>query len=137
MEEIKIDATKANSIEQLVDDIVQIYAEKDYHPFPREDCKKIMGEHYEKNVNLIPHLDLYFSDIAGYCSWGRKILKWSNNQVREAENRLKKTFFEKYPQYKMVKHLITEANTPDLYRVMRIYETMRKLLLRVLSQLQA
>jgi hypothetical protein len=122
-------------VNEMIIELSNLY-EESHGPFPYSDCRKLIGKEVKRYEDLTADLNMYFSTIAGYCSWGKRILKWSNDQVKEAEARLEKTFFEKYPQYGALKHLITEANTPDLYKEMTVYESMRALLLSVFSQLQ-
>ena len=126
---------KNNPITELVNELVQVYQEEGRYPFPYKDCKKVRDGNFALYDNFIPHLDLYFSDIAGYCSWGKKLAQWPDDKVGEAKARLEKSFFERYPHYRALESLITETNTPDLYKALQIYESMRELLLNILSQL--
>ncbi len=88
-----------------------------------------------KNSALIPDLDLYLSDLAGYASWGKKILDWPKEKMMEAQAKLAKTFFELHPQYLSLAPLITETKTPALASQMALYEKLRIEILDLLSGL--
>jgi YxiJ-like protein len=121
--------------EQLIDAILRRLEEKRQHPFPYDGCRKILRESDNRYENLIPDLDIYFSDIAGYCSWGKKILDWPKEKIQEAKERLEEDFFEKYPKYKPLEPMLTETNVPDLHAELALYETMRTKLLQLLTRL--
>ena len=125
----------SKTIEQMVDELLHLYEEKRRSPFPRTGCRKILRGSGDRYEGLIPDLDLYFSDIAGYCSWGRKILHWPKEKVQEVKDGLGRSFFEKYPKYKPLEPMITESHTPDLHAKLRLYETMRTRLIELLNRI--
>jgi hypothetical protein len=125
---------QANS-QEIARALMCLYEESCQTPFPYEDSRKLLREEKGQYEGLIPSLDFYFSTIAGYCSWGKRILKWNEEKIKEAKDLLGKSFFEKYPQYKPLEQMVTEANTPALYKELVAYETMRLNLLRLLSLL--
>jgi len=88
-----------------------------------------------KDAALIPDLDLYCLDLAGYASWGKKILDWPREKMLEARAKVEKSFFELHPKYLPLAPLITEMKTPDLASRMAIYEKLRIEILNLLSGL--
>jgi hypothetical protein len=123
-----------NMKESLVRDLNPLY-EKSRHPFAYADCRKLLhqGATYE---GLAADLDLYLKDIAGYCTWGRRLLKWSKPEIEKALATLSRSFFEKNPEYKPLESQITEENTPDLYADLVLHEKMRQTLLSLFSLLR-
>ncbi|MGH9769185.1 MAG: hypothetical protein ACREAB_17295 [Blastocatellia bacterium] len=113
----------------------RIFTEELGKPFPYEDCRRVMDEAGMKDSALIPDLDLYLSNLAGYASWGKKILDWPREKMLEARARLTKTFFELHQQYLSLAPLITETKTPDLAFQMALYEKLRIEMLDLLSKL--
>ena len=105
--------------------------------FPYSDCRKASGLAGIRPGDLIPDLDLYFSELAGYCSWDGRILKWLPEKIATVKVRLSKTFFERYPQYRALQSVISEAETPDLMRDLALHEEMRNTLTTVLENLEA
>lgn len=102
-------------------------------PFPYEGLRQLLGEAEATYDGLIPDLDMYFSTIAGYCSWGSRLLKWDNEKVDQVIANLESGFFEKHPRYKPLESIITQ---PDLVAKLNIYETMRVELRHLLKCLQ-
>jgi hypothetical protein len=123
------------TLEEAADDLLHTYEEEFRMPFPYADCRKLRREGGDRYEGLIPDLDMYFSDIAGYCSWGKRILKWPKEKVLEVRERLSKSFFEKHPQYKPLEAMITESNTPSLYTRLIACEKLRLKLLEILTRL--
>ncbi len=119
----------------IIDELLPLYEEACRLPFPYEGSRKLLQQSDGQYKGLVPSLDTYFSDIAGYCSWGERILKWQREKAEEAKEKLQSSFFEKYPEYKPLESMITESNTFDLFTSLALYEKMRTKLLRVLSHL--
>ena len=100
-------------------------------PFPYEGCRKLVrstGHHYEY---LIPFLDLYFGDIAGYARSTKRFWRWDNDEMKQAQETIKLSFFERHPDYLELEVMITSDDTPDLYTYMVVHEQMRTLLLKL------
>ncbi len=113
----------------------RIFKEELGKPFPYEDCRQVMEEAGMKDTALIPDLDIYLSDLAGYASWGKKILDWPREKMLEAQAKLARTFFDLHPQYAPLAPLITETKTPDLASRIAVYEKLRIEMLDLLSRL--
>lgn len=123
------------NMKESADKLRRIFKEELGKPFPYEDCRRVLEEAGMKGAALIPDLDLYLSDLAGYASWGKKILNWPREKMLEAQAKLAKTFFELHPQYFPLAPLITEMKTPDLASQMALYEKLRIEMLDLLSRL--
>jgi len=121
--------------EELAAEVKRLYEEEARLPFPYDGCRTLLEGNEDEFEGFIPNLDLYFMDIAGYCSSGTAILKWPEDKVREAQSRICLTFFELYPQYGVLKNFISELAAPDLYEDLMLYEEMRSKLLELFSRL--
>jgi hypothetical protein len=121
--------------EELAAEVKRLYEEEARLPFPYDGCRTLLEGNEDEFEGFIPNLDLYFMDIAGYCSSGTAILKWPEDKVREAQSRICLTFFELYPQYGVLKNFISESAAPDLYEDLMLYEEMRSKLLELFSRL--
>jgi hypothetical protein len=104
-------------------------------PFPYAGCRKLYALVGEEAKDLIPDLDLYFSDLAGYCSRGSRVVKMSAREISHARKTASKSFFEVHPKYDSLRVFITEAGTPDLFRCLDLYKQLRVTLLEILDQM--
>lgn len=107
-------------------------------PFPYDDCRRVLakaGEIADGEIadGLIPDLDLYFSDIAGYCSYGKKLLGLPQNELAAARATLETSFFEKHPEYRALAPWINEIETPRLSADLSRHEEVRCRLLELIS----
>lgn len=121
-----------NANSELAERLAALYRQRDQGPFPYEDIRKLVqkaGTHHE---GLIPDLDLYFSTIVGYCSWGKRILNWDADKRHRALTYAKRGFFERHPEYKSLLPLIRESN---LSKQLDDTEEMRTALLQLLISL--
>ena len=116
-------------------------------PFPYDDVrhiertltsrKKITRRAIAKG--FIPDLSWYLSNIAGCSSWGKESLKWDNEKRILFTQLMSQDFFEKHPEYFLVRRWITEVNTPRLYLTLVLYDELRTnvlALIRLLDQLE-
>jgi hypothetical protein len=122
-------------MKEAADELRRLYEKELRKPFPYEDCKRVMEESGMKGTVLIPDLDIYWSDLAGYASLGKKILNWPRGKMLEARARMEKSFFELHPKYLSLAPLITEMKTPDLTSRMALYEKLRVEMIDLLSRL--
>jgi len=125
------------SPETLADTLFKAFNEEMMRPFPYSGARKLRHDDGGIYEGLIPDLDLFASQIAGYCSWGKGILKWSEEKVDEAERTIGKSFFDKHPKYKPLEPLITEENTPDLHAWLTLQERIRSRLLELFALLRS
>lgn len=101
------------------------------HPFPYADCRKMQVLAGDQAADLIPDLDAYFADLAGYCSRGSRIARMSPEEFLKMKKTVEKSFFEKHPQYEAIRKFITESDTPVLFRGLELSEQMRVALLNI------
>jgi hypothetical protein len=122
--------TEDKLLRELFERITLLFQEA-CRPFPYAGCRKLYALVGEEAKNLIPDLDLYFSDLAGYCSRGSRIVKMSARETSHAKKTASKSFFEIHPKYNSLRVFITETGTPDLFRELDLYEQMRVALLQI------
>lgn len=122
------------TIEEQADEILLLFRES-CRPFPYAGCRALIRDTGKAHEDFIPDLDLYFSEIAGYCSWGRKILMWPKEKLSEVQSILSRSFFEKHPQYQTLQSAVNKTETPDLYESLKLYEKMRGDLADLISRL--
>jgi len=119
---------------QLAKALEQLYKEA-HHPFPYGDCRKILRDNPDMRFSgLIPDLDVYFSLIVGRASYGKRILRWPKEQIEQIQTELRRSFFDQFPVYLPLREQMTSS--PDLGRDLAAVDTMRDLLLKLLSRLQ-
>ena len=122
-------------LKNLTETLGRLFEDDKKKPFPYEDCRKISVLGRVKPGDLIPDLDLYFSKLAGYCSWDGRILKWPHEKVAYVRKDISKSFFEKHPEYQPLRETITETVAPDLFSDLALHEEMRQTLLKILDSL--
>ena len=81
----------------------------------------------------MPDLDLYFSTLAGYCSWGKRLLTWDDETVKTAKAYAAQGFFERHPEYGSLLPFIDQSG---LNQELDIHEEMRTALLALLISLE-
>ena len=123
-------------IEEKLKILQELYRGGLLYPFPHQDCRKIVSENEDDFEGFIPSLDIYFSDIAGFCSYGNRIKSWSMEEVEDAENQLNKSFFYRFPKFSELKIRINSKETPMLHNQLLIYDLMRLTLVDVLSEIR-
>lgn len=122
-------------IQEKLEILQSLYKADLLNPFPYDDCRKLLANKNGDFEDLIPCLDLYFSRIAGYCSWGKRSLNWTSEKIEETRHGLRQSFFQKFPKYAALKSSINEKNTPELFNQLLVYDLMRLTLLDVLSEM--
>ena len=122
----------AQALETLTETLDKLY-EDILHPFPYADIRHIYKTVTSRKIKTRRAIDKGFSadlntygmEISAVPSWGTKIFQWSGaDRIRRAYW-LGKPFFERWPQYILVRRWITEANTPDLHHDFVLHEEMR------------
>lgn len=103
-------------------------------PFPYEDCRSLQRED-PRYAALIPDLDSYFSELAGYRSWGRRILAWPESKVEDVRRRLEMPFGERFAAYRDLQ--ASSAEVSELRKALETAERTRTLLLALLDQVQS
>lgn len=110
-----------------------LYEEACRIPFPYDGIRELLQEAGGGYTGFIPDLNLYFATIAGYCSWGNRLLKWDDEKVYRTSAALKRGFFDKHPEYKRLESMITQQ---DIVAKLRAYEEIRRELLHLLERIQ-
>jgi|SRR5688572_24497146 len=109
----------------------------DKGPFPYKGCRwlrtAVQGDHHD----LIPCLDIYLSDVAGYRSWGKKILRWPDEKIADVEKRLGQSFFERFPVYGDLQSVIESPEASDVSEALDNANQTRAVLLRLLSLIRS
>ena len=97
-----------NEVEEKLRILQKLYKSDFLRPFPYEDCRKILKQLNYQNHDLIPCLDVYFSDVAGFCSSGKRVENWSTEKITDAKIKLNKSFFDRFPKLSELKAKINE-----------------------------
>lgn len=95
---------KRRSVAEVVDKLVRSHEEDCQRPFPYADSRKLRQEDTDRYDNLIAHLVLYFYEISSHCGGVKKILKWPNERLLKSLERLRKSFFDRHPEYKLLEY---------------------------------
>jgi hypothetical protein len=111
------------TISRLYDEIL--------HPFPYADCRKIQAQFKNAPDGLIPDLDVYFADLAGYCSRGNRIIRMSTQEFLNVKKVASQSFFEKHPEYECIRSFVSEKNSPTLFRDLNYCEEIRAAFLKI------
>ena len=110
-------------------EVKNIYENELSSAFPSEDIVKlenILGNDHPEAQEFVAHFEEFCMLIAGSCTYviGKKNIPKYQAQF------LKEDFFSSYPQYAFLQPLLRDY--PDLYKVMKNYETARELLVKIL-----
>ena len=119
----------------LPEEITELVA-SDRRPFPYEDCRRLLAANPGEYKDLIPDLDQYFSMIAGYASSASLFDRWEQTRLGQARSDISNSFFEDHPEYDLLRPEINLSDTPHLHDRLELYETLRQLLLRLMSEAQ-
>src|SRR5688572_25517783 len=111
--------------ERIAEKIKQMSDEECRGPFPYDDCRWLRNEFHDISDDLIPDLDMWFFDIYGYASHGKRLIKLSEEEVLRARGLLCLSFFDKHPEHAWLKMHITQSATPDLYEDMDLADRLR------------
>ena len=111
--------------------------EADRGPFPYRGCFQLKATSPERYHDLTPDLDVYLSEIAGYRSWGRRILRWADDKIESVQSRLRLSFFDRFPAYTDLKALLALSVAPDVAEALDNADQTRAVLLELLRKIQA
>jgi hypothetical protein len=101
-------------------------------PFPYEGCRRLRAAVDDRHDGFIPDLDAYLSELAGYRSWGKRILTWSDDKIAVVANRLSQSFFDRFPTYAELKPILEVTQAPDVRYALQNAEQTREVLLHLL-----
>jgi hypothetical protein len=105
-------------------------------PFPYDGCRWLRVAADYRHDGLVPDLDGYLSEFAGYRSWGKKILEWPDEKIATVEKRLSRSFFERFPAYTELKPLLGSYEASDVRRTLHNAEQTREALLQLFSAIR-
>lgn len=105
-----------------------------YGPFPYADCHQLQ-EHVTHREYLIPDLDIYFAEVAGYGSSASRLEQREKQQLHDSLKYLRMTFFEKHPEHRHLEEKIDSGDTPELERRLRATNTVRLEILPIIERL--
>jgi hypothetical protein len=113
--------------------LASLYKKSSESAFPYQKVREVLQKAGTSSGSLVPDLDLHFSTLAGYCSWGKRLLTWDDDKVKTATGFAAQGFFERHPEYSSLLPFIDQS---DLNQELEIYEEMRTALLALLVSLQ-
>jgi hypothetical protein len=114
-------------------ELEELYKSRLLGRFPYDDCYWVAKQAEIESGDLIPELDTYFADIAGYCSSASRLDKRPIEQLELGKKLLKMSFFERHPSLAHIAPLITPDQTPKLYERIKYSEQARLALLDLLD----
>ncbi len=134
------------AFETLIETLGRL-GKKAHRPFPTADIRHIYKKVTSRKIQTRRAIDKGFSadlntydmEISGASSWGTKIFQWSPAERKKRAYWLGQPFFDRWPEYVLIRRWITEENTPDLYRDFVLHEEMRVnvlALIRLLDKVQ-
>ena len=83
-------------------------------PFPYAGCRRLKAAVRTRHEALIPDLDSYLSELAGYRTWGKRILQWPDEKFKAVEARLQDSFFDRFPAYDKLKPVLASSDAADV-----------------------
>lgn len=122
----------AQALETILETLAWL-KEADDRPFPYADIRHIYKTVTSRKIRTRraidkgfgPDLNTYQMEISSVSRWGVKIFQWPSAERKKGAYWLGQPFFERWPQYLLVRRWIREVNTSDLYRDFVLYEEMR------------
>jgi hypothetical protein len=130
--DVESEKDKPNS---LAKEVERCYQLEFLHPFPYKDCYRLQRLKPDLTSHLIPHLDLFFSFIAGYSSSATRLRNRTQHELRTAIPKLKRSFFDVHPEYKSLAKLITPSDTPALHHELHLADQLRFKLVELMQPL--
>lgn len=124
---------KNSDLISTAEQLTALYKQSAQGRFPYDDIRNLFRKAGTSYEGLVPDLDLYFSSIAGYCSWGKRILNWDTERRQKALTYASRSFFDRHPEYKSLMPFIEQS---ELSKQLDNIEEMRTTLLRVLTSLE-
>jgi len=108
----------------------------DTGPFPYDGCRRLRPDRSPETHGLEPDLDVYLGDLAGYRSWGKRILKWPDAKIKSVEEQLSRSFFDCFPQYRVLTERLAAGVAPDVSQALANADETREVLLQLLSAIR-
>jgi hypothetical protein len=109
----------------------------DVGPFPYAGCRRLLAAGGGRDDGLIPDLDMYLGEIAGYRSWGKKILQWPDEKIQTVERRLQQSFLDRFTVYAELEPVLSSLDVPDVRDALFKADRTRAALQELLSAIRA
>jgi hypothetical protein len=103
--------------------------------FPYEDCRKLQRIS-GADASLIPDLDAYLSEVAGYRSWGKRIVSWPDDKIDEVEGRIDASFFDRFPAHGPLREIIEADEVPNVRNAIARADQTRAVLRDLLREMK-
>jgi hypothetical protein len=119
--------------DELVSELRRIDS-ADRGAFPYDDCRhlqRISGA----DASLIPDLDAYLSEIAGYRSWGMRIASWQDQKIEAVERRISSSFLDRFPVHSALSDTLRSDEVPNLRSAIARADETRAVLRELLREL--
>lgn len=123
-----------SQIDNLLQQLAEIH-EQDCGPFPYRDCRYAISM-AGGDASLIPDLDLYRGELAGYRSWGRRTLRWSDRAIEGVLKYISRPFFVRHPAHARLESILRSDACPDSNRVFIMDDRSRAVLGELLHAIQ-
>lgn len=85
----------------------------------------------------MPDLDIYSAFIAGYASSATQLAARPVGELRAALPRLRRSFFDTYPQHLPLRHILSEDAYPRLWHELRTGDELRAQLATLMEDILA
>ena len=121
-------------VKQKAIELQEFLSDKLAGTFPHRDAKKFAARFGEEGDRFIAAMEVFHSNIAGYCNSGSKWLQASEQRIAECRRDVGKSFFDHYPALRKFEAHLPEF--PDLVEVMTLYEVARKRLIALMATLE-
>jgi hypothetical protein len=102
-----------SDMKSLLEQLATLTTE-DVGPFPYDGCREMKNFDATTYAALIPDLDRYLSEIAGYRSWGKRLMTWPDEKIDEVERRIRQSFTDRHPEYARAKFPSDVQNALDV-----------------------
>lgn len=104
-------------------------------PFPYEDCRRLRKQAGLEDDRLVACLDLYFADMFGLSAYACQLHLRSAGKHAEDEQVMQLDVFQRFEYLEGYRPLITETNTPRIYKRLIASEHLRAGVLVILGEL--
>ena len=105
--------------------------------FSTHECETLARKSGADYQQFVSDLDTYFYDVWSPANGVKKLARKPDVWRDDLRAYLQKPFFERYPQYDLVKAVINQDDTPELCRRFALADRMREDLIMFLSGLQS
>ena len=119
----------------LAERIKRAAQEASTHAFPAYECEALARKSGVDYQRLVSDLDTYFYDVWSPANGVKKLARKPSFWRDDLRAYLQKPFFERHPQYALVKTLLNPEDTPELCRRFALADRLREDLTTFLSSM--